>query len=149
MKAIIQRVSSAGVSVDEKLIGSIDQGIVILLGVGCEDSTDDADYLAEKISNLRIFDDLDGKMNVSIKDTGGQVLVVSQFTLLGDCRKGRRPSYAKAAPPSIALELYTYFIERLRENGLPVESGRFQARMSLQLVNEGPVTIILDSELDS
>jgi D-tyrosyl-tRNA(Tyr) deacylase len=121
---------------------------MVLLGVCHDDRKDDADYLAQKISNLRIFDDRNGRMDLSIKDIQGEVLVISQFTLLADCRKGRRPSYAKAAEPSLAAELYQYFIERLKQTGLPIEEGQFQAKMSLELVNEGPVTLILNSKQD-
>ncbi|MEN8135263.1 MAG: D-aminoacyl-tRNA deacylase [Thermodesulfobacteriota bacterium] len=146
MRAVIQRVSSCTVTVDEEITGQIDSGLLVLLGVRAGDSEKDADYLAEKIANLRIFADNDAKMNLSVKDSGGEVLVVSQFTLYGDCRKGRRPSYNDAAPPEVAEHLYKYFVNAVQEQGLPVATGRFQAMMEVTLINDGPVTILLDSE---
>jgi len=145
MKAVIQLVSQAAVSVDQQIIGAIDHGLLILLGVGAADTEKEADYLAAKISGLRIFPDHNGQMNLSIQDTGGAMLIVSQFTLYGDCRKGRRPSYNQAAPPVRAKQLYEYFIERIRELGITVACGQFQAMMEVQLINQGPVTIILDT----
>ena len=145
MKAVIQRVSRGSVSVSGKVTGSIGQGLVVLLGVTREDTREDANYLSEKIINLRIFEDPEKKMNLSIRDVAGSILVVSQFTLLADCRKGRRPSYIKAARPEIANELYTYFVDRIRTGQVPVATGRFGADMAVSLVNDGPVTIIIDS----
>ena len=146
MRAVVQRVSNCTVTVDEEITGRIGDGLLVLLGVRSGDSEKDADYLAEKIANLRIFTDGDDKMNLSIKASGGEVLVVSQFTLFGDCRKGRRPSYNKAAPPELAEQLYEYFLNAVQEQGLPVATGRFQAMMKVELINDGPVTILLDSE---
>jgi D-tyrosyl-tRNA(Tyr) deacylase len=146
MKTVIQRVKSARVSIDGKTRGEIDQGFVVFLGIGKTDGPEDADYLARKISGLRVFPDPTGKFDRSVRDVEGSVLVVSQFTLYGDCRKGRRPSFTDAAPPEVAQKLYNYFIERLGQEGLPVESGVFQAMMEVHLVNDGPVTILLDSQ---
>ncbi len=145
MRAVIQRVKKCSVSVGDDIIGKIDIGLLILLGIAKEDQTRDADYLSGKIANLRIFEDENGKMNRSLLDINGKALVVSQFTLLGDCRKGRRPSFVNAADPSRANELYTYFAEKVREKGISVQTGRFQAMMDIALVNTGPVTIILES----
>ena len=145
MKAVIQRVSRGSVSVAEEQIGGIQQGLVVLLGVNREDTQEDADYLSEKIINLRIFEDSDGKMNLSLLDVKGGMLVISQFTLLADCRKGRRPSFVKAARPDTADKLYSYFMERVRAARIPVETGRFGAHMAVSLVNDGPVTIVIDS----
>lgn len=146
MRAIVQRVSSCTVTVGDEVTGKINSGLLILLGVKSGDSEKEADYLAEKIANLRIFNDEEDKMNLSVKDIDGEVLVVSQFTLFGDCRKGRRPSYNDAAPPDLAERLYKYFVNYLKKQGLLVETGRFQAMMNVNLVNDGPVTILLDSE---
>jgi D-tyrosyl-tRNA(Tyr) deacylase len=146
MRAVIQRVSSCTVTVDKEITGQIGAGLLVLLGVRSGDSKKDANYLAEKIANLRIFADSDDKMNLSVKASGGEVLVVSQFTLYADCRKGRRPSYNDAAPPEVAAQLYEYFVNAVQEQGLPVATGRFQAMMKVKLVNDGPVTILLDSE---
>jgi len=145
MRAVVQRVKSARVSVDGKTKGEIHHGLLVFLGVGREDGPQDADYLATKISDLRIFSDSSGKFDLSVGDVQGGVLVVSQFTLYGDCRKGRRPSFTDAAPPEVAQALYEHFIERIRQQGLSVESGTFQALMEVHLINEGPVTILLDS----
>ncbi len=145
MKAVIQRVNRGSVSVSGEVIGSIRQGLVVLLGVARDDTREDADYLSEKIINLRIFEDPEKKMNLSIRDVGGSLLVVSQFTLLADCRKGRRPSYVKAARPETANELYTYFVDRIRAAAIPVATGQFGADMAVSLVNDGPVTIVIDS----
>jgi D-aminoacyl-tRNA deacylase len=145
MRAVIQRVSRAQVSVREEIVGKIGRGLVVLLGVGKTDTQADADYLAAKIAGLRIFDDENGKMNVSLSDRGLDMLVVSQFTLHGDARKGKRPSFDEAAPPQVANELYQYFVSRIREAGIHCEIGRFQATMQVELVNDGPVTILLDS----
>lgn len=145
MRAVLQRVSRARVSVDGVTTGEIGAGLLVLLGVGINDSEADADYLVEKTINLRIFDDDDGRMNLSILDIGGELLVVSQFTLYADTRKGRRPSYIGAAVPDEANRLYEYFVSEARKHIEKVETGRFQAMMDVELVNAGPVTIILDS----
>lgn len=146
MKAVIQRVKSARVSIDGKTKGKIDHGLVVFLGVGKGDGPQDADYLVSKISGLRIFSDPTGKFDRSVRDVEGRILIVSQFTLYGDCRKGRRPSFTDAATPEAAQKLYDYFIERMCQEGLPVESGTFQAMMEVHLINDGPVTILLDSQ---
>jgi D-aminoacyl-tRNA deacylase len=145
MRAVIQRVSRAQVTVDDEVIGKIAGGLLVLLGVAKTDATADADYLAGKISGLRIFEDENGKMSLSPGEVKGAVLVVSQFTLYGDVGRGRRPSFDEAAPPPRARELYEYFVARIRATGLACESGRFQAAMQVELVNDGPVTILLDS----
>ena len=145
MRAVVQRVSRARVSVDGQTSGEIGLGLLVLLGVGAGDARTDADYLAEKAIGLRIFEDNDGKMNLSVAEVGGALLVVSQFTLFGDARRGKRPSFEAAAPPAQARELYEYFVERVRGAGLRCETGRFQETMRVELVNEGPVTILLDS----
>jgi len=145
MIAVVQRVSGAGLTIDGKLHASIDRGFVVLLGVADGDSAEDADYLASKIATLRILDDGDGKMNVSLTESGGSALVVSQFTLLADCRKGRRPSFTQAAAPECGRALYERFVERLRAENVGVSTGVFGARMRVSLDNEGPVTIILDT----
>ena len=146
MRAVIQRVSSARVKVDGAIIGEIGCGFMVLLGVGKEDAEQDADWLAEKIAGLRVFEDKEGKMNLSLPETGGAVLVVSQFTLYADCRKGRRPGFDLAAPPDTAEKLYNYFVSKLKEKNLTVATGKFQAMMDLELVNSGPVTLLLDSK---
>ena len=146
MRAVVQRVSEARVSVEGRVIGEIGKGLVVLLGVGHEDTESDIAYLAEKIVNLRVFDDDNGKMNLSLLDVKGGLLVVSQFTLYGDCRKGRRPSYDKAARPQIAEELYNKFIDKCGEYGVKVETGKFQAIMMVEIHNDGPVTLLLDSK---
>jgi len=146
MKAVIQRVKESSVTVDGEVVSRIGQGLMVLLGVGEGDSAADADYLADKAVNLRIFEDDKGKMNRSLLDTGGAMLVVSQFTLLGDCRKGRRPSFVNAADPAAAEELYTYFAQKVSAAGVPVQTGRFRAMMDVSLVNDGPVTLILESK---
>ena len=146
MRAIIQRVKEARVDVGGETVGRIGQGVLVLLGAGKDDTSSDADYLADKILSLRIFEDADGKMNLSVTNTGGSLLVVSQFTLYGDCRKGRRPSFDKAAPPEIAEALYEEFVTKLRARGARVETGRFRAMMDVHLINWGPVTLMLDSK---
>lgn len=146
MRAVIQRVSSARVTVDGRIAGEIRAGLVVLLGVGHLDNSESAAYLAEKIANLRIFADAAGKMNRSLLETAGSVLVVSQFTLYGDTRGGRRPSYTQAAPPEEANRLYEEFVQAMRAAGVTVATGVFQAHMQVELVNDGPVTILLDSE---
>ena len=145
MRAVAQRVNRASVTVDGRVAGAIGQGLLILLGVGKADAERDAEYLAEKIAGLRVFEDEGGKMNRSLVDVGGGALVVSQFTLYGDVRRGRRPSFDGAAPPADADRLYRYFCQLLQEKGLRVETGAFQAMMDIELVNRGPVTILLDS----
>jgi D-aminoacyl-tRNA deacylase len=145
MRAVVQRVSCAKVTVNDWTAGEIGLGLLVLLGVGQTDSEADATYLAEKIAGLRIFEDSDGKMNRSVQDVGGSVLAVSQFTLYGDVRRGKRPSFDAAAPPDPARRLYEFFVERLRGAGVRCETGRFQEMMQVELVNEGPVTILLDS----
>ena len=146
MRAIIQRVTRARVTVTSRVAGEIQTGVLILLGVGRADTPESAEYLAEKIANLRIFADDAGKMNRSLVEIGGSALVVSQFTLYGDTRGGRRPSYIQAASPEEANRLYEEFVRCLRSFGVPVETGVFQAHMEVELVNDGPVTILLDSE---
>jgi len=145
MRAVVQRVTSSSVTVDDRVTGSIDKGLMVLLGVEAEDEQKDLDYMIEKISGLRIFDDEDGVMNLSVLDIGGQVLSISQFTLLGDVRRGKRPSWIRAERPERANELYMRFNEGLRARGIHVEKGVFQAEMSVNIVNDGPVTILLDS----
>lgn len=146
MRAVIQRVAQACVEVEGKIVGEIESGFVVLLGVSHDDQAADADYLTDKIINLRVFSDEQGKMNLSLADTGGALLVVSQFTLYGDARKGRRPSYTDAAAPEKANSLYEYFVERARSKGVRVETGIFQAMMQVSLTNDGPVTLLLDSK---
>ena len=145
MRAVIQRVRRARVQVDGQTTGEIGQGLLILLGVGQGDTPREADFLLDKIINLRIFEDDGGKMNLSLLETGGQLMVISQFTLYADCRKGRRPSFTDAAPPGEAQKLYDYFVDTARKRGLQVATGIFQALMEVELVNFGPVTILLDS----
>jgi len=146
MRAIIQRVKRASVTVDGEVVGSIGPGIMLLLGVSKTDTQTEATAMVEKVMNLRIFDDADGKMNLSLSDTGGALLVVSQFTLYGDARKGRRPSYIDAAAPDDANRLYDFFVAEARKSCAEVATGRFQAMMDVELVNDGPVTIMLDSD---
>ncbi len=146
MRAVVQRVSHARVVVDGRVTGEIGWGLVVLLAVGRSDTLDTASAMAEKIAHLRIFDDEDGKMNRSLLDTGGDALAVSQFTLYGDVRRGRRPGFEQAAPPELANALYEEFVRALRALDVRVETGVFQARMAVELTNEGPVTILLDSE---
>jgi D-tyrosyl-tRNA(Tyr) deacylase len=146
MRAVIQRVSEASVRVDHERTGQIGRGLVVLLGIAVDDTQTDADYLSEKIVGLRIFPDDAGKFARSVQEVNGSILVVSQFTLYGDCRKGRRPSFTAAAGVDKALPLYEYFVDSLRRKQVPVSTGRFQATMTVHLVNDGPVTLILDSE---
>ena len=148
MRAVLQRVSRAKVMIDGETSGEIGRGILVLLGVGVGDSDKDAEFLVEKTLNLRIFDDEDGKMNLSLLDISGGLLVVSQFTLYGDSRKGRRPSFVGAAPPDEANRLYEFFVRHAKKQIPIVETGRFQAMMDVELVNDGPVTIILESPND-
>lgn len=145
MRAVVQRVSTASVLVDGESVGEIGLGLMVLLGVEESDSTKDADYLVEKVIGLRVFEDSDAKMNLSVKDIGGSLLIVSQFTLLGDVRKGKRPSFNTAAKPELGNELYEYFVQKSRGQGIETQTGKFRAMMSVSLVNEGPVTILLDS----
>ena len=145
MRAVIERVSRAQVTVNGEIAGQIGLGLLVLLGVGAGDTRAEADYLVEKTVGLRIFEDAGGKMNLSVAEVAGALLVVSQFTLYGDARRGKRPSFDAAAPPEQARELYEYFVERVRGAGLRCETGRFQETMQVELVNEGPVTILLDS----
>jgi D-tyrosyl-tRNA(Tyr) deacylase len=146
MRAVIQRVKSSFVTVGDELVGNIGKGLLVLLGVARSDDFEDSKYLADKIVNLRIFEDENHKLNRSLFDIEGEMLVVSQFTLLGDCKKGRRPSFAKAAPPELGDELYRQFVERVRQKGIAVETGRFQAMMEVSLINDGPVTLIVESK---
>ena len=145
MRAVVQRVSSAAVRVDGAIVGAIERGLLVLVGVARTDTAADAAAIAGRIAGLRIFDDEAGRMNLAVGDVGGAVLVVSQFTLLGDCRGGRRPSYLEAAAPELASALYETVVQALREAGLPVATGVFRAQMAVELVNDGPVTLLLDS----
>jgi D-tyrosyl-tRNA(Tyr) deacylase len=146
MRAVIQRVTESSVKVNGKIIGAIGKGLMVLLGISQSDSQKEADYLADKIVNLRIFEDSDGKMNRSLLETGGEMLVISQFTLLGDCRKGRRPSFIDAAPPEIANDLYEYFVAVCKKKEITIQTGEFGAMMAVSLVNDGPVTLIVESK---
>lgn len=145
MRAVVQRVDRAGVTVDGASVGSVKRGLMVLLGVAEGDTEKDLAYMADKITGLRIFEDKAGKMNLSVKDVGGEILLVSQFTLCGDCRKGKRPSFDKAAKPGVANAYYEKLVEMCREQGIHVETGVFRAHMLVELVNNGPVTILLDS----
>lgn len=149
MRAVVQRVTRASVTIDGELVGEIENGLVVLLGIARDDTKDDADYLVPKIIALRIFDDAEGRMNVSVKEIEGGLLVVSQFTLYGNVRRGLRPSWSDAAPPEIAEPLYDYFVESSRNLLLRVETGSFRKMMQVELVNDGPVTILLDSRKES
>ena len=148
MRAVVQRVSSSTVTVDGEVIGDINKGLLVLLGVTHEDSSKDVDYIIDKVLNLRIFEDENEKMNLSLKDVGGELLVVSQFTLYGDCRKGRRPSFSSAARPEVATKLYEEFIEKAKKEGIVTQTGQFGANMMVDLTNDGPVTILLESNRD-
>ena len=145
MRAVVKRVKESSVKADNEIIGRIDKGLLVLLGVAKGDTSSDAEYLATKIVNLIFFEDDDAKMNRSLLSIGAEMLVVSQFTLLGDCRKGRRPSFAAAAGPTKALELYDNFVQQVRRLGISVETGRFQTTMEVALINDGPVTLVLES----
>jgi D-tyrosyl-tRNA(Tyr) deacylase len=145
VRAVVQRVSEASVRVETEVIGRIGRGLLVLLGVSTTDTEKDVDYLSEKVVHLRIFEDPGGKLNRSLLEVGGEMLVVSQFTLLGDCRKGRRPSFTAAAEPGHAARLYEHFVRQTARRGVPVQTGRFQALMAVSLVNDGPVTLIGDS----
>lgn len=146
MRAVVQRVSRASVTVDEQVVGRIGHGMLVLLGVGRNDRQADLDYLVEKLLGLRIFGDDEGKMNRSLIDCGGAMLVVSQFTLFGDCRKGRRPSFIDAAPPELGEDLYNRFVAAVASRGVQVATGVFRAHMDVELVNDGPVTLLVDSK---
>jgi D-tyrosyl-tRNA(Tyr) deacylase len=145
MRAVVQRVSESSVAVGPEVVGRIGRGLLVLLGVSKTDTEKESDYLAEKIVNLRIFEDEGGKLNRSLIEVGGEMLVVSQFTLLADCRKGRRPSFTAAAEPELAARLYEHFVRQTAKLGIPVQTGRFQALMAVSLVNDGPVTLIIES----
>ena len=145
MRAVLQRVTRASVRVDGETAGEIGAGLLVLLGVARDDAEEDARYLAEKVLNLRVFDDAEGRMNLSVSESGGSLLVVSQFTLYGDVRRGRRPSWSEAAPPEAARRLYEFFVAEARRRGARVETGSFRSMMEVELVNDGPVTILLDS----
>ena len=145
MRAVVQRVSRGQVTVNGEITGGIGTGLLVLLGIGRDDTETDAIYLSEKITGLRVFEDNRGKMNRSVQDVGGSVLAISQFTLYGDVRRGKRPSFDSAAPPEKARQLYEFFVQQIRAAGLHCETGRFQEMMDVELVNEGPVTILLDS----
>lgn len=146
MRVVIQRVKSASVVVGTEVAGKIGKGLLILIGVAVSDNIEDAEYLADKSVNLRIFEDENHKMNRSLLDIGGEILVVSQFTLLGDCKKGRRPSFVNAASPELADKLYQKFADRIQQKGVSIKTGRFQAKMEVALINDGPVTLILESK---
>jgi D-aminoacyl-tRNA deacylase len=146
MRAVVQRVRRTAVAIDGETVASIEQGLLVLLGVTSTDTEHEAHQLADKMAHLRIFSDASGKMNLSVADVNGSLLVVSQFTLYGDCGKGRRPSFIAAAPPDLAVPLYEAFVNALRSLGLPVQTGRFGAMMQVELVNDGPVTLILDTK---
>jgi D-tyrosyl-tRNA(Tyr) deacylase len=148
MRAVLQRVAQAQVSVEDKIAGEIDAGLLVLLGVEKGDTEEDLGYIVDKTMNLRIFEDANGKMNLSVRDIGGKILAVSQFTLLADCRKGRRPGFSSAAPPATGEAYYRRYVAALRDQGLTVETGVFGASMQVRLNNDGPVTIILDSRAD-
>ena len=146
MRAVVQRVSSSRVTVDERVTGEVKKGLLVLLGVTHDDTSKDVDYMVDKATNLRIFEDENDKMNLSLKDIGGEVMAVSQFTLYGDARKGRRPSFSDAARPDVANPLYEEFVEKLRAQGITVGTGEFGAHMMVELTNDGPVTILLESK---
>ncbi len=146
MRAVIQRVKSASVYVDKRLTGQIKNGLLVLMGVGKGDGESDISYMVSKIPDLRIFEDATGKFNLSLREIKGEILVVSQFTLYGDCRKGRRPSFTEAEEPTLAKSLYEKFVTKLRDQGIPTQTGEFQAKMEVHLINDGPVTLLLDSK---
>jgi D-tyrosyl-tRNA(Tyr) deacylase len=144
MKVVIQRVKNASVKVDEKIVGQIEKGFLVLVGIKVGDTKEQADYLVKKVCNLRVFEDENGKMNLSLKDVGGKLLIVSQFTLYGNCNEGNRPSFIEAARPEEAIPLYEYFCEQCAKNGIEVQRGIFGADMKVELLNDGPVTIIIE-----
>lgn len=146
MRAVVQRVSSSKVTVDEEVVGKVDKGLLVLLGVTHDDTSKDVDYMVDKVTNLRIFEDENDKMNLSLRDIKGEILAVSQFTLYGDCRRGRRPSFSDAARPEVANPLYEEFVEKIRDLGINVSTGKFGAHMMVDLTNDGPVTILLESK---
>ncbi len=146
MRAVIQRSKTASVTVAGEVTGAIEQGLVVFLGIKANDDAKIVSWMVEKIINLRIFEDENGKMNLSLKDTGGEMLIVSQFTLYGDCRKGRRPGYSQAASPDLAEDVYEKFVAEVKHRGIKAATGQFQAKMDVQLVNDGPVTLLLDSD---
>lgn len=146
MRCVVQRVKSASVRVNEETVGKINKGLLVLFGVGDDDNQSDLDWIVDKIIGLRIFEDDEGKMNLSVQDIGGEILLVSQFTLYGDCRKGKRPSFSKAGAPDVAKDLFDQAVEKVREKGIHVETGIFQAEMQVELINDGPVTLLLDSK---
>lgn len=146
MRAVVQKVSSSKVTVDKEVVGSINQGLLVLLGVTHDDTSKDVDYMVDKVTNLRIFEDENEKMNLSLKDVGGEILAVSQFTLYGDARKGRRPSFSEAARPEVANPLYEEFVQKIKNQGINVQIGKFGAHMMVDLTNDGPVTILLESK---
>ncbi|WP_019850942.1 D-aminoacyl-tRNA deacylase [Desulfitobacterium sp. PCE1] len=146
MRSVVQRVTQASVTVEGEIVGRIGAGLLVLFGVGQGDTVSDLDWMVDKIVGLRLFEDEEGKMNRSIQDVGGEILMVSQFTLYGDCRKGKRPSFSTAAPPEMAKNLFQQAVEKMRGYGLHVETGIFQAEMQVALVNDGPVTLLIDSE---
>lgn len=146
MRTVVQRTTDASVTIDNRVVGAIGHGIVVLLGIHAEDGPAEIIWMADKVINLRIFEDDQGKMNRSLKDICGEMLIISQFTLYGDCRKGRRPGYSSAAPPAIAEPLYHQFVEEVQSRGIAVATGTFQASMQVKLVNDGPVTLMLDSQ---
>lgn len=145
MRAVVQRVSSSKVTVDEEVVGKVNKGLLVLLGVTHDDTSKDVDYMVDKVTNLRIFEDENDKMNLSLKDVDGEILAVSQFTLYGDCRRGRRPSFSDAARPDVANPLYEEFVQKVRDLGINVGTGKFGAHMMVDLTNDGPVTILLES----
>ncbi|MBC6695626.1 D-tyrosyl-tRNA(Tyr) deacylase [Terrisporobacter mayombei] len=145
MRAVVQRVSSSKVTVDEEVVGKVNNGLLVLLGVTHDDTSKDVDYMVDKVTNLRIFEDENDKMNLSLKDIDGEILAVSQFTLYGDCRRGRRPSFSDAARPDVANPLYEEFVQKVRDLGINVGTGKFGAHMMVDLTNDGPVTILLES----
>lgn len=145
MRAVVQRVSQAQVIVEGEIVGQIDRGFVVLLGIAQGDTAEDVSAMADKLVGLRVFDDVDGKMNLALADVGGAMLLVSQFTLLGDCRKGRRPSYVEAAPPELAEALYELVVAEIRKRGIEVATGRFRTQMDVTLTNDGPVTLLIDT----
>jgi len=146
MRAVIQRVKSAAVYVEGRLSGKIGSGLLVFVGVGKGDGENDVSYMTSKLPELRIFEDGSEKFNFSLKETGGEILIVSQFTLYGDCRKGRRPSFTEAEEPTVAKNLYDRLIDKLRDQGIPVQTGEFQTKMEVHLINDGPVTLLLDSK---